>query len=817
MRFLCTALREIRVLRYLAAAWLLGALTAHAGNYGYNLVANGDAESVPTASTALQSFPGWISDGIVSIHAYGWGNWAYPATPGPDTRGNNFFRGGNAATSQAWQRIDLDFASPDIDAGKVIYDFSAWIGGYEYQSDQSAVALAFLDAEGQPISNVLPILGPVTVDERSGTTQALPRAAVNMVPVGARSALVLMNFSRDTGSDSDGYIDDISLILSLTPGTARALVSCAATLNANNALDIDRLDFQDSAYGARMQLATAADGSITGKLVEAYPARKTGCPVSDVGAVVINVDGGWVLHIPTLAMGANQYWAQFGIETTPVNTTQFRLQGLGPALPNESGQGSAFRALSKTNSIQKTGNRFVHDLTFPDATVHQVSINLTPDQSNTPTPEQLSTIARLSSRAWGLSTQLSNTTSGYQLTASYFVPYESLPADVIAQIRSSAGLSASAIPRQSKAAGAVSGVVVEINSAGSTLGIFGKEGAGRLAEKGFTQLMQKDGKAVGSAVGTVFDAAEAFSAVEQHMSWRDRMTESQRCLNATITDATVKQQLGNALGQARQEVNINAGVNYMAMVASKVIGLIQTEIPIFIGTGLLTDTVGEAVKTSNEERVREVESAAGRCDHRWRVEFEGSGTYNISGADGLSYSSTSRTIRTTNVSYNWKITRNKVVFKDNTRGKLTPIYGKNHAIDYQNNSRTISGSYHHSVQGPSINEVCQGEVYDALWETGGMEITDNRMEPYPPTPEFFVKIPGFTGVRWRGTCVTNGNTSAADNSITLGIPVRATFDLPADFRFNPVEIPVAGTDSITTSSGQSRNTQWTGAVRFIPY
>ena len=803
-------LQCLRRIGCVALGWLCAATLAHAGNYGYNLVVNGDAEAVPLASTGQLSFPGWTSDNVVTINAYGWGNWAYPTTPGPDSRGNNFFFGGKAASSQAWQRIDLNFAGPDIDAGKVIYDFSAWIGGYENQADAASVGLGFLDAAGQPLPAVTPVLGPVSTTDRNGTTQALPRAVVDVVPPGARAAVVLMAFNRSSGTDSDGYIDDVSLVLSLPPGTASAAASCPAVLNGDLSLDIGRFDLQGNALGGRMQLAAGADGSLTGTMTDIYPTRKTGCPANDVGAVILKNDGGWVLHIPTVALGQSRYWTQFGIEPTPAGDIRFRLLDAGTSLPHETGQGSAFRALSKPDTFQRNGNRFSYRLVLPDGSAHQVSINLTPGQTSTPTPEAAAVIGQLGSRAWGLTSQYTTTASGYQLTARYFVPSQSLPADVIAQIRSQAGL-ASAIARESKAATTLDGVAVEINSAGSALGLFGKEGVSKLVEKGFTEVA---GKTVGQNAGNVFDVAEAFSAVKQHMNWDDRMTQAERCLNATITDPTVKQQIGSAVTQARHEVNVNAGVNYFSMLASKAIGAIETGVPLFIATGLMTDYVSDAMKSVNESRVQEVERASGRCDHRWRVEFAGSGTYTIDGPDGLDYTSPTRK---TAVSYNWKITRNKVVFKDNTRGTQTPIYGKNHVIDYMTNSRTITGSYARTLKGPDIDEVCQGEVYNAVWESGGMEITDNLSGAYPPTPEFYVKIPGFTGVRWRGTCVTNGRSSSVDSSVTLGIPVRARFDMPADFRSNPVNQAVAGTDVLTTSALQKKTTQWSGAVTFTPY
>ncbi len=72
---------------------------AMAGRFNTNLVVNGDAESVPAANQSVNQFDGWVLDGIVSIRAYGSGSFPGINSPGPTSRGNNFFYGGNAATA----------------------------------------------------------------------------------------------------------------------------------------------------------------------------------------------------------------------------------------------------------------------------------------------------------------------------------------------------------------------------------------------------------------------------------------------------------------------------------------------------------------------------------------------------------------------------------------------------------------------------------------------------------------------------------------------------------------------------------------------
>ena len=51
-----------------------------------------------------------------------------------------------------------------------------------------------------------------------------------------------MSYSRSTGTASDGYVDDVSLVLTLAPGSTGADTSCAAVLNPDYTMDIDRFE-----------------------------------------------------------------------------------------------------------------------------------------------------------------------------------------------------------------------------------------------------------------------------------------------------------------------------------------------------------------------------------------------------------------------------------------------------------------------------------------------------------------------------------------------------------------------------------------------
>lgn len=191
---------------------------AATGQYGSNLLVNGDAESVAAASSGVTSFSGWTTDGNVTILQYGVGDYIAPSSPGPASRGNNFFYGGSVGTSSVSQSVSLSFAATAIDAGSASYTLSGWLGGWSGQDDSVTVTAAFFDASQKLIGSSSTI-GPVSAAERGSVTALLERSATAVVPSGARSVTVTMAFSRASGSANDGYADNISLILAQTGGS----------------------------------------------------------------------------------------------------------------------------------------------------------------------------------------------------------------------------------------------------------------------------------------------------------------------------------------------------------------------------------------------------------------------------------------------------------------------------------------------------------------------------------------------------------------------------------------------------------------------
>ncbi|MEU2161891.1 phosphoesterase [Streptomyces chengbuensis] len=187
-----------------------------------NLVVNGDAESGPGGSAdPVVDVNGWdVWEGAPALVAYSLGG-GYPTAsdPGPASRGSRFFSGGNSPRTALVQDIVLPAHGRTgrraVDAGRVRYTLAGWLGGYAAQEDGARLSVEFRDGRGTPVA--LSVLGPVTAAERQSRTALLERTASAAVPPGARTARVLLVFTRSGGGTSnDGYADAVSLTLTAT-------------------------------------------------------------------------------------------------------------------------------------------------------------------------------------------------------------------------------------------------------------------------------------------------------------------------------------------------------------------------------------------------------------------------------------------------------------------------------------------------------------------------------------------------------------------------------------------------------------------------
>ena len=181
-----------------------------------NLVKNPGAEDGAGApdSTQHPALPSWTTTSFLTAVKYGTSGFPTVAMSAPISGGVNLFAGGpNNAKSTATQTIDITGAATEIDGGKLQAQLSALIGGFESQEDNAVVEAFFLNASAGQLGTIK--IGPVTAADRANKTALLPRSATGTVPAGTRSIRVVITATRTSGSYNDGYLDNISLELSL--------------------------------------------------------------------------------------------------------------------------------------------------------------------------------------------------------------------------------------------------------------------------------------------------------------------------------------------------------------------------------------------------------------------------------------------------------------------------------------------------------------------------------------------------------------------------------------------------------------------------
>jgi len=168
---------------------------------GANLVFNGDAEfdramAVPGPD---QYASGWVDPDVGGMTVF---------------RGNlasNVFSGGQIGASAMRQTIDLAAAATQVDAGGLHYMLSSDLGGVGSEADNIGLTATFIGASGAVLG--VDQLAPVSAAERGNVTKTIARQSSFGVPVGTRSVQLELSASRVAGSTSDGFADNVSLVL----------------------------------------------------------------------------------------------------------------------------------------------------------------------------------------------------------------------------------------------------------------------------------------------------------------------------------------------------------------------------------------------------------------------------------------------------------------------------------------------------------------------------------------------------------------------------------------------------------------------------
>lgn len=221
----------MRWLRPLILACALAALApqcvpakgAGLGMNGVNLIVNGDAEAGAgaTDSSILVPVPGWAVSGGLTVVRYNEGGAPTADSPGPANRGLNLFIGGaNTALSSATQTVKVGAQASLIDAGKVTYTLSGYLGGFADQNDSASLIATFRGAAGASLGKAA--IGPVTAVQRNNKTGLGQRSSSGTVPTGTRSIALVLTMIRTDGSDNDASADNLALVLHAPEGAAAA-------------------------------------------------------------------------------------------------------------------------------------------------------------------------------------------------------------------------------------------------------------------------------------------------------------------------------------------------------------------------------------------------------------------------------------------------------------------------------------------------------------------------------------------------------------------------------------------------------------------
>ncbi|CAF2785111.1 unnamed protein product [Rotaria sp. Silwood2] len=181
-----------------------------------SLVINGNAETGPCQTGSGVTHPTfWNYIGSVSQTHYNDSHATMSfKDPGPSDRGQCYFNGQLSSTTSMWQMINLTAAvsSTLIDKQIVWFNISAWMGGWKEQDDTAVLQLTFLNQANQQVGTSTTI-GHVVAIDRGYKTSLLFRWANATVPIGSRSAIVLVTFTRNAENWNDGSIDNIALFL----------------------------------------------------------------------------------------------------------------------------------------------------------------------------------------------------------------------------------------------------------------------------------------------------------------------------------------------------------------------------------------------------------------------------------------------------------------------------------------------------------------------------------------------------------------------------------------------------------------------------
>jgi hypothetical protein len=253
--------------------------------YGVNLIVNPGAELGPSSSTgAAVIVPGWVTSGPFTVIPYGSPGFPGGNDPGPSDRGKNFFAGGNAQTTGAFQQVDVSANAADINQGNVSYTLSGALGGSTNQPGFAILSINF--------SNGQTDLGTFHFDpvNRNGVTELLYVQGTALVPVNTTTITVVLAMNAANGTFNNAYADNIGLTLR-RPRTVTTIEDSGAGSLREALVDGNVITFDPSVFA----LGTAPHII---SLNSALPDLADGVVINGPGARVLTVQRSTISGTP---------------------------------------------------------------------------------------------------------------------------------------------------------------------------------------------------------------------------------------------------------------------------------------------------------------------------------------------------------------------------------------------------------------------------------------------------------------------------------------------------------------------------------------
>ncbi len=191
--------------------------------YSGNLIVNGDFEADKAGTFDGQQpidsqitnidITGWQDDTVATIFEYerGTGNFInLQKDIVPPNRDQNYFIG--VGSNIITQNIDISALEYWTDSGRLAYNLSGWLGGYQDHDDSCELIIDFLDTNGNILGSDK--IGPIKAADRNNKSGFIECKVNDFVPVGSVSVKLSLKSIRVVGI-ADAYADNLELFLNL--------------------------------------------------------------------------------------------------------------------------------------------------------------------------------------------------------------------------------------------------------------------------------------------------------------------------------------------------------------------------------------------------------------------------------------------------------------------------------------------------------------------------------------------------------------------------------------------------------------------------